>query len=97
MRFAKAILAAIAAVGVARLLAPRETQEFLDNAKRALQRSMTTARRKTAEMSEEMSDMAERAYPSVANHTKAAGRSATRKTSRARKAASRPRTHKATT
>jgi gas vesicle protein len=94
MRLAKLILGAIAAFGVARLLAPKETQDVVDNARRALQRGIGVAKEKTAEMSA----MPERVYASAAARTKSAASNAVRKTKtsapRSRKAATRPRAAK---
>jgi hypothetical protein len=84
---AKAILGAIAAVGVARLLAPKETTEMMETAKRAVARGVTRAKRTASAAVDEAEAMG---MP----RTKAASRTSARKSSRprtARKAAKRPR------
>ena len=88
MRFAKTILGAIAAIGVARLLAPKQTDDAVESAKRVVARGVKEARRRAA-------DVMPAQMEAAAVRTKSATRTAARKTSAIRKAAARPRKAKA--
>ena len=95
MGITRAVIGAVAAAGVARLLAPKETKQVMKSAKRAVSAGAISVKRKAASMAKPAKASAKRAVSRAASKAKAATRKVTKASSKARKAPRRSKARKA--
>jgi hypothetical protein len=83
MHIIKAVLGLIAAVAIARLIAPEQTDEMIENAKRAVSAGANSAKRRASTMADAVAEP-------VTVRSKSSAASRKGKTSKVRAAARRP-------
>jgi hypothetical protein len=87
MGITRTVLGAVAAAGIARLLAPKETDKIIETAKRAVSRSMTTAKRKPRTATRAVGSTTARTTARANTAAKAKVKSVGKKSTRAEKSA----------